>query len=173
VLRPLNDDNRFVLRPGDILAVTLEEQARALAIVAGLSKCPVLLSHARITLGAFVVDRHDGSTEVRISRHIDDVDQVRETARHEFAHQAAWERYGHFGHGPLWQTFASYLGCQPVRCARFDAQDRAEVRYVVTCRRCGWTTTRMRRSTLVTKPWRYSCGDCGGMLDVAGASAAS
>jgi predicted SprT family Zn-dependent metalloprotease len=153
--------------PSDVLSLALEEQVRARAIVAGLGPCPVVVSHARVTLGQFLVDRRDGSIEIRISRHIDDVDQVRETARHELAHQAAWERYRHFGHGPLWQTFATYLGCEPVRCALFNADRHAAARYAVSCKRCGWTTARFRRSKLVAKPWRYLCAECGGRLQVA------
>jgi predicted SprT family Zn-dependent metalloprotease len=155
-----------VLDPSQILGLALAEQSRALAIVAGLRRCPVVLSHARITLGAFTVDRHSGATEIRISRHLTDPEQVKETARHEFAHQAAWERYAHFGHGPLWQTFASYLGCEPVRCARVDPSEPLEARYAITCRRCGWTTTRVKRSKLVTRSSRYRCSSCGGRLRV-------
>jgi predicted SprT family Zn-dependent metalloprotease len=152
--------------PADILDTALLEQIRARAIVAGLRPCPVVLSHAWVTLGAFVVDKHTGATEIRISRHLSEADQVRETARHELAHQAAWERYGHFGHGPLWQTFASYIGCEPVRCAQFDTDAQAAARYAITCTHCSWATTRLRRSKLVRTPWRYTCASCGSKLRV-------
>jgi predicted SprT family Zn-dependent metalloprotease len=153
------------VEPARILDVALREQDRARAIVAGLRVCPVVLSNARLTLGAFVVDKHSGATEIRISRHLGDVEQVRETARHELAHQAAWERYGHFGHGALWQTFASYIGCEPVRCANALGDERP-ARYAVACTRCAWTTTRLRRSKLVRVPWRYQCPACGSKLVV-------
>jgi hypothetical protein len=152
--------------PADILDIALDEQLRARAIVAGLGACPVILSHARVTLGSFVVDKDTGATEIRISRHLDGAGVVRETARHELAHQAAWERYGHFGHGPLWQTFASYIGCEPVRCARFAADPLSAARYAITCTRCGWATTRLKRSRLVRTPWRYACASCGSKLRV-------
>lgn len=154
------------MTPEEILDAALREQTRARSIVAGLGPCPVVLSNAHITLGAFTVDKHDGSLEIRISRHLDDAEQVRETARHELAHQAAWQRYGHFGHGPLWQTFASYLGCEPVRCAQFDVREEAVARYVIACTHCTWFTTRMRRSRLVRTPWRYACASCGSKLRV-------
>jgi hypothetical protein len=153
--------------PADILDVALSEQIRARAIVAGLGSCPLHLSHARVTLGAFVVDKDSGATEIRISRHLTDVEQVRETARHELAHQAAWERYGHFGHGPLWQTFASYIGCEPVRCAQLPADRDHSAKYAVTCTHCSWATTRLKRSKLVRVPWRYACAACGSKLRVA------
>ena len=155
------------MTPADILEIALSEQVRARAIVAGLGSCPVHLSHARVTLGAFVVDKDSGATEIRISRHLTDGEHVRETARHELAHQAAWERYGHFGHGPLWQTFASYIGCEPVRCAQFSADRDASAKYAVTCTHCSWATTRFKRSKLVRAPWRFSCAACGSKLRVA------
>jgi hypothetical protein len=150
----------------DILDIALGEQERARGIVAGLGPCPVSLSRARVTLGSFVVDRDTGATEIRISRHLSDPDQVRETARHELAHQAAWERYGHFGHGAFWQTFASYIGCAPVRCAQFAADREAVAKYAVTCTCCNWATTRLKRSKLVRAPWRYACASCGSRLRV-------
>jgi predicted SprT family Zn-dependent metalloprotease len=151
----------------DVLALALEEQLRARAIVAGLGDCLVVLSNARSTLGSFSVDRHNGSTEIRISRHLADVEQVRETARHELAHQVAWERYQDLGHGAFWQTMASYLGCEPVACVRVDrASVATHDRYAITCKSCGWSTTRARRSKLVTKPWRFGCAECGAALRV-------
>jgi predicted SprT family Zn-dependent metalloprotease len=155
------------MTPAEILDIVLDEQARARSIVAGLGPCPVHLSHARVTLGAFVVDKDTGATEIRISRHLEEAVQVRETARHELAHQAAWERYGHFGHGALWQTFASYIGCEPVRCAQFDADLEVAAKYAITCTHCSWATTRLTRSKLVRAPWRYACAACGSKLRVA------
>jgi predicted SprT family Zn-dependent metalloprotease len=157
------------MSPADILELALQEQIRARAIVPDLGACPIVLSRARTELGSFLVDPHDGTMEIRISRHIDDVGQIRETARHELAHQAAWERYLHVGHGALWKTFATYLGCEPVVCSRFVLDPvgvAARQRYSVACKRCGWTTTRERRSKLVTKPWRFACSRCGGSLRV-------
>ena len=159
-------DNLLRVTPADILVIALDEQVRARAIVAGLGPCPVYLSHARVTLGAFVVERDTGAAEIRVSRHLGQEDQVRETVRHELAHQAAWERYGHFGHGPLWQTFASYIGCEPVRCAQFDADRDGAARYAITCTQCSWATTRLKRSKLVRAPWRYACASCGSKLRV-------
>ena len=144
----------------------LHEQTRARSIIAGLGSCPVILSSGRVTLGAFLVDRYDGTSEIRISRHLRTEEHVRETARHELAHQAAWERYGHFGHGPYWQMFASYLGCEPVRCAQSEPEDDADARYAVMCTNCEWSTTRFRRSKLIRSPWRFSCSACGSKLRV-------
>ena len=152
--------------PVQILDIARHEQVRARGIVAGLGTCPLVVSNARVTLGAFVVDRDTGAAEIRISRYLGDEAQVRETARHELAHQAAWERYRDFGHGPLWQTFASYIGCEPVRCAQFPADREAAARYAVTCTRCSWATTRLKRSKLVRAPWRYICASCGSKLRV-------
>src|SRR5437763_15970668 len=100
--------------PSEILDAARAEQVRAQQIVEGLRPCPINLSRATTQFGSFLVDPSDGSIEIRISRHIIEVDHVRETARHELAHQAAWQRYRHRGHGPLWQTLAIYLGCRPV-----------------------------------------------------------
>jgi predicted SprT family Zn-dependent metalloprotease len=155
--------------PSDILAICLEEQDRARSIVAGLGPCPITLSRATTLFGSFLVDMKDGSFEIRISKHITDDAHVRETARHELAHQAAWERYNDMGHGPLWQNLATYLGCQPVSCTE-DALDPVAMmryqRYVITCERCGWSIGRQRRSKLVTKTWRYGCARCRGPLRV-------
>lgn len=155
------------MTPSEILTVALQEQARARSIVAGLGPCPIKLSRATTLFGSFLVDQLDGSTEIRISKHIIDAEHVRETARHELAHQAAWERYRDMGHGPLWQTLASYLGCQPSSCTD-DALDPVAMlryqRYVITCQRCGWTISRQRRSKLVTKTSRYGCARCRGPL---------
>jgi predicted SprT family Zn-dependent metalloprotease len=162
------------MEPSDVLAFALEEQVRARAIVSGLGPCPIVLSRARTELGSFSVDANDagrrrGGMEIRISRYINEPDQVRETARHELAHQAAWERYRYVGHGALWQTFASYLDCEPVACAGYVLDGHApdgRPRYEIACNRCGWTTVRERRSKLVTKPWRFACARCGGSLHV-------
>jgi predicted SprT family Zn-dependent metalloprotease len=155
--------------PGEILAVALREQDRARGIVAGLGPCPIVVSRATTLFGSFAVDPADGSIEIRISKHITDAEHVRETARHELAHQAAWERYRDMGHGPLWQTLASYLGCRPVSCTD-DALDPAALsrfqRYVITCERCGWSISRQRRSKLVTRTSRYGCARCRGPLRV-------
>lgn len=157
------------VKPTEILALALQEQVRARAIVAGLRHCPIRLSRATTELGSFSVDRRGGDYEIRISRHLRDVAQVRETARHEFAHQAAWERYHDLGHGALWQTLATYLGCEPVPCSNgIDPEVlQRRRRYAITCARCGWETTRQRRSKLVDKPWRFACAHCGGRLLVA------
>ena len=81
------------MQPAEIHAIAIEEQARAQAIVAGLRHCSIVLSRATTELGAFTVERATGATQIRISRRIDDEAQIRETLRHELAHQAAWERY--------------------------------------------------------------------------------
>jgi hypothetical protein len=158
------------MKPSDIHAIAVEEQARARAIVAGLRHCQIVLSRATTELGSFSVDRTTGAMQIRISRHIDDEGQIRETMRHEFAHQAAWERYRDLSHGPLWQTMASYLDCQPTPCSQYDIPK--PLRYEITCAGCGWTTRRQRRSKLVDKPWRYVCAQCGGRLSVAQIAAA-
>lgn len=153
----------------DILRIVGEEQERARAIVAGLGSCPVRLSRATTEFGAFLVDRASGDMEIRISRHIADGAVLRETARHELAHQAAWERYRDLGHGPLWQTMATYLGCAPVACTTYPVNAEvlgARQRFEIRCERCGWTTTRQRRSKLVARPWRFACARCRGRLRV-------
>jgi predicted SprT family Zn-dependent metalloprotease len=153
----------------DVLAVALAEQGRARAIIADLGPCRIVLSRMTTSFGVFSVEPESGDMEIRISKHISTVEQVRETARHELAHQAAWERYADVGHGAYWQTFASYLGCEPIACARVPMfSDVAIVaRYRVTCSACGWAVVRQRRSKLVAKPWRFGCARCGGKLVVA------
>jgi predicted SprT family Zn-dependent metalloprotease len=163
------EDAAGQMEPTHVLEILLEEQARARSIVAGLSHVPVRLSRATTEFGAFLVDKRTRSMEIRISRYIEDDATVRETARHEFAHQAAWERYGHLGHGPLWQTMAVYLGCAPVACTTYPVNAgllSERQRYAVTCESCGWATMRQRRSKLVARPWRYACARCNGALRV-------
>jgi predicted SprT family Zn-dependent metalloprotease len=158
------------MKPSTIHAIVADEQARARAIVAGLGHCTIRLSRATTELGAFTVDRRTRAIEIRISRHLRDEAQVRETARHELAHQAAWERYRDLSHGGLWQTMASYLGCEPVPCSQdgFDPDVmRRRQRYEISCLRCGARTLRQRRSKLVAMPWRFQCAQCGGKLEVA------
>lgn len=157
------------MKPSDIHAIAIEEQKRARAIVAGLRHCQIVLSRATTELGSFSVERASGAIQIRISRHIDDEAQVRETIRHEFAHQAAWERYRDLSHGPLWQTMASYLGCEPTPCSQYDIPKRH--RYEISCASCGWTTRRQKRSKLVDAPWRFACAHCGGGLSVAALAA--
>jgi predicted SprT family Zn-dependent metalloprotease len=153
----------------DIMAVALAEQERAQAIIGGLDPCPIRLSRATTQLGSFSVDERSGDCEISVSRHLTDEAHVRETARHELAHHAAWQRYRYLGHGPLWQTLAVYLGCEPAPCAK-DAFDpdivRARERFVVMCKGCGLSVTRQRRSKLVKAPWRFSCARCAGRLSV-------
>jgi predicted RNA-binding Zn-ribbon protein involved in translation (DUF1610 family) len=151
----------------DVLQIAFEEQVRARSIVSGLGPCRIVLSRARTELGSFSVS-HDGrDMEIRISRHIPDAEQVRETARHELAHQAAWQRYHYVGHGALWQTFANYLGCEPKACSTVRLEGAIRPKYVVVCNACGWSITRERRSKLVTRPWHFACPNCGGSLVVA------
>jgi len=164
------------MQPADILSISLEEQTRARAIVEGLGACPIKVSHATTVLGTFLVDRYTGEIEIRISKHLRNEEQVRDTARHELAHQAAWQRYEHIGHGALWQTLASYLGCEPVPCTShgFDPDVIAKrQRYHISCMKCGWATTRQRRSKLVDKPWRFACAYCGSKLQVVELAAVS
>jgi predicted SprT family Zn-dependent metalloprotease len=151
----------------DILAIAHEEQARARAIVAKLGPCPIVLSRATTVLGSFNVDPHSGEMEIRLSKHLPDEAQIRETMRHELAHQAAWERYREIGHGGYWKTMANYLGCEPVACTR-GALDVAVQRekYEIACLTCGWATRRQRRSKLIDRPWRFACARCGGKLVV-------
>jgi predicted SprT family Zn-dependent metalloprotease len=153
----------------DVMGLALEEQSRARAIVAGLGPCPIRLSRATTELGSFSVDPRSGDAEIRISRYITDEAQVRETARHELAHQATWQRYAYLGHGALWQTLAVYLDCQPVSCGAhtFDpAVVQQRQRFVVMCKSCGLSITRQRRSKLVRAPWRFACARCAGALQV-------
>ena len=158
-------ETRKTMKQAQIHAIALEERTRAQAMVAGLRLCPIVLSRATTELGCFSVERASGAMQIRVSRHIDDEAQVRETMRHELAHQAAWERYRDLGHGALWQTLASYLGCEPVPCSTYDIPKH--LRYEITCASCGWATKRQRRSKLVDKPWRFACARCGGRLSVA------
>ena len=153
----------------DILQVAVDEQVRARSIIADLGPCPIVLSRMTTSFGVFSVEPSSGDMEIRISRHIATIEQVRETARHELAHQAAWERFGDVGHGAYWQTFASYLGCEPTACSRepMFTDAAAIAKYTITCALCGWATIRQRRSKLVKSPWRFGCGRCGGKLIVA------
>ena len=157
------------MEAADVLTIALEEQSRARQIVAGLGPCPIKISRATTLFGSFSVDPVTNEMEIRISRHIVRPDDVRETARHEFAHQAAWERYREIGHGPLWQTLATYLDCEPKSCTAdlIDPTIALErQRYVITCDRCGWTISRQRRSKVVARISRYGCARCRGPLRV-------
>lgn len=158
------------MTPSDVLALAREEQQRALQIVAGLRPCPIVLSRATAQLGSFTVDRLTGDRVIRVSRHLADDAQVRDTARHELAHQAAWDLHGHLGHGPVWRMWARYIGCAPVACSAAGIDPdvvRSRERYAIECGSCGWRTTRQRRSKLVAKPWRFLCARCRGRLRVA------
>lgn len=159
------------MTPSEIHAIAIEEQKRARSIVAGLRHCQIVLSRTTTELGSFSVERATGAIQIRVSRHIDDEAQIRETIRHEFAHQAAWERYRDLTHGPFWQTMAAYLGCEPTPCSQYDIPKLH--RYEISCASCGWTTRRQKRSKLVDKPWRFACARCGGALSVATLAAAS
>lgn len=155
------------VRPADILALAREEQSRAREIIVGLPPCPIALSRATTLLGSFSVGAE--GPVIRISRYLVDEEQVRDTARHELAHLAAHALNGHVGHGPHWQTWARYLGCVPLPCTPVGVDPevvRRRERYVVMCRRCGWTTTRQRRSRLVRYPRFYACAHCRGPLTV-------
>ena len=154
-----------------MLTIATEEQIRARSIVAKLGPCPIMITRTTTELGSIIVDRRTSKVvEIRISRHIVDDEQVRETTRHELAHQAAWERYRDLGHGALWQTMALYLGCSLEPCSDHALDPeiiRKRQRYEVSCASCGWATRRQRRSKLVDRPWRFGCGNCGGALQVA------
>lgn len=155
--------------PDRLLELARAEQARALGIVAGLQPCPIVLSRATTLLGSFSVDMRTKQGTIRISRYLTDSEQARDTIRHELAHQAAHDLHGHLGHGPAWRMWARYIGCVPKACSAAgvdpDVTARRQ-RYVVGCGRCGWRTTRQRRSTIVRQPRRYACARCNGPLSV-------
>jgi predicted SprT family Zn-dependent metalloprotease len=155
------------MRPDEILALALQEQERARGVVAGLGPCALTLSRATTRLGSFTVDLRTGQRAIRISRYLTEADQVRDTARHELAHQAAYDFHSHLGHGPLWKTWAQYLDCAPVACSGDGVNPdvaRARQRYALSCGRCGWTITRQRRSRLIEHSRRYACARCRGPL---------
>src|SRR5688500_63852 len=155
------------MEASDILAVALAEQERALSVVAGLSRAPVLLSRATTRLGSYTWDPVTGERVIRVSRHLTSIELARDTARHELAHQAAHELHGHIGHGPPWQMWARYLGCEPKACSPGGIDPSAvKARFAVVCRACGWFVTRQTRSKLVRQVRRYACGSCGGPLAV-------
>lgn len=157
------------MEPPEILAIAAEEQQRANSILAGLGDCPIVLSKATTVLGTFSVDVRTQVQQIRLSRYLRDEVQVRDTVRHEIAHQVAYERHAYLGHGQLWKMWAEYLGCIPVACSSVGVDPEAiaqRLRYVLKCRLCGWTIVRQRKSKLIRNRRRYACAMCRGPLDL-------
>lgn len=80
--------------------------------------------------------------------------------RHELIHVHLLNELGDPSHGPAFRRLADQLDTH-LHCERF-----AEPSWWVTCADCGARLARYRRSTLVESPERFSCGSCGGRLQV-------
>ena len=82
------------------------------------------------------------------------------TIRHELLHVHLLNEDVGAGHGEEFRTLADVLDT-PVHCQRFSTP-----KWWVTCTECDARIPRYRRSKLVRNPSAYSCGSCGGALDV-------
>jgi len=89
-------------------------------------------------------------------------DQFRETIRHELIHAWEYQQHGESSHGARFERRADELDVS-VRCERFS-----EPRLLLVCTNaaCEWELRRYRASKTVTRPERYSCGECGSDYEV-------
>ena len=88
------------------------------------------------------------------------------------AHEVLHSCRGCANHGLRWKDYAARMneqyGYEVARTDTFEKlglADQRPIRYLVVCRSCGQTMSRMRRSALVEHPERYRCR-CGGTLEV-------
>lgn len=125
--------------------------------------------------------RGDRPTEIRIAAFLlDEPEQLRQTALHEYAHAAAALLTGkRHGHDAVWKSVCVRIGCAPERLSRpcEAAQRRAEEYekkragapvWLVICRGCGAVSRYRRRGKVVQLLQQHPaarecvCRRCGG-----------
>lgn len=97
-------------------------------------------------------------------------ESVRQTIMHEFAHWAVLVETGQpHGHDAIFKAMCRKIGCQADRpqthVERIVSDDKI-FKYIVKCDECGNEVHYNRAGKVVKQPWAYSCGKCGGELEV-------
>lgn len=114
--------------------------------------------------------RKDGRYSIEITERVMSAEErgICQVLAHEVLHTCP----GCGDHGAAWKHWAAVMnrryGYDIARTDSFEKlglADTRPVKYVVRCRKCGWTAGRMKRSLLVAHPERYRCR-CGGTLQV-------
>ncbi|MFC6906553.1 SprT-like domain-containing protein [Halalkalicoccus tibetensis] len=150
----------------------LRERAAAHAAAVGAEHFPLVpveeiewevSTRMKRSAGIAVYDRDAEQVTIRLSWDAYEAygwEEFARTVRHELIH--AWQYYerGTADHGPTFRQWLDPLDTDR-HCERY-----AEPRYWIVCEDCGDRNPRYRRSKVVERPERYSCGRCGGPIAV-------
>ena len=154
----------------DRLLALVVGQARVLGIPVSPHIQPhvVINRRARTRLGCCRSAPEGHTVELSAALLESDERAVCQVLAHEVLHTCP----GCANHGPRWRRWAALMseryGYRIRRTDSFEAlglPDSRPARYLVVCRACGRTISRMKRSPLVEHPERYRCR-CGGSLYV-------
>lgn len=87
--------------------------------------------------------------------------------RHELVHAVEYVEHGGFSHGPQFRQYAPAFDtvADPADLVP-DVLDALDHRYRLKCQGCGFDAVRDKASTVVKRPDRRRCPDCGGGLRV-------
>lgn len=87
--------------------------------------------------------------------------------RHELVHAVEYVEHGRFSHGPTFRRYADAFDtvADPSDLVP-DVLEAVDHRYRLECEGCGFDAVRDKASTVVKRPERRRCPDCGGALRV-------
>lgn len=154
----------------DALLAQVIGQARLMGIPVARAIDPhvAVNTRARTRFGCCRRERGRYTVEVAAALLEAEESAVCQVLAHEVLHTCP----GCANHGVRWQRWAGIMSRQfGYHIHRTDShaalglEDDRPVRYLVVCRKCGNTLSRMKRSALVEHPERYRC-KCGGELFV-------
>lgn len=113
----------------------------------------------------------NGDMQIELSYHTLSAEEseIKQVLAHELLHSCR----GCMNHQKRWKGYAERMNVKyGYRISRTDSAERlgieqetAAPKYRLICTRCGSEITRMRKSRLITEPWRYRCR-CGGELKI-------
>lgn len=107
------------------------------------------------------VNNHDYT--IKLSSHaIDNFgwDHIKGVIRHELAHLVTYLEHGmHSESDPRFKEKLRMLDAP-----ESTDEPATKPKYIVVCRECGHKYKRHKKSKVIKKPQRYSCGDCDGPL---------
>ena len=97
-------------------------------------------------------------------------DSIHEVVKHELAHWAVLTETGEIHHhDAIFKDMCRRIGCQADRqqakVERTVSDDKL-FKYIVKCKDCDNEMHYNRAGKVVKQPWAYSCGKCGGQLEV-------
>lgn len=154
----------------DILLMQVISQARSLSVPVSRKIDPHVTVNTRARTRFGCCRSVNGRHTIEVSSSLLEAEElfIKQVLAHEVLHTCP----GCADHGQRWQHWAAQMNRAfgyDIRRAHapqsLGLEDTRPVRYLVVCRQCGKSISRMKRSPLVAHPERYRC-KCGGTLFV-------